>query len=215
MKLFIGWSGETSGKIAQILAKWLARMFDGHINIVSPTAPIEQIGEYLLVDVDIDEKMSAADCGLLCVTEDNVNSQGLAYAAGVLSQNAQLVVPLLFHINVASLGAPLLRFEPFWFDFDGMRELLRKLNELLGKDALPAEELEESFQARFPTLEMLVTDTLEESAPQMREDWERNELDEISAQLAELTKRVERLKRNISADKAPRKPSYRKTSRYM
>lgn len=206
MKLFIGWSGETSGKIASILAKWLDKMFDKHINIVSP-ASTEEIGKYLLVDADVDMKMNTADCGLLCVTEDNANSQWLAYEAGILSLNAQFVIPLLFGVNVASLGAPLQRFEPFWFGYDGILELTRKLNDLLGEDALPAEELERRFPARYPVLEGIVQDTLEENEPQTREDWARNELDEISAQLAELTKRVERLKTNISAANRSRKYS--------
>lgn len=210
MKLYIGWSGETGGKIADILGKWLFRTFDNHITVVSVPSSIEIGSDWR---ESLDEMMNAVDCVLLCVTEDTVNSQSLAYEAGMFSRNAQFVVSLLFDVDALSLRFPLSVSHPVSFGEDGMRELTRKLNGLLGEDALPAEELEESFQARFPTLEMLVTDTLEENEPQTREDWTRNELDEISAQLAALTKRVERLKTNVSAASRSRKSSYRKTSK--
>ena len=206
MNLFIGWSGETSGKIAPILGKWLFRTFDKHISVVSPPSSIEKGSDW---GESLNKMMNGADCGLLCVTEDNVNSPWLAYEAGILSRNAQLVVPLLFDVYSLSFDSPFLAFQPIPFDFDGMQKLTRKLNDLLGEDALPAEELEERFPARYPTLEGLVQDTLEESEPQTRENWERNELDEISSQLAALTKRVERLKTNISAANRSR---YRKPS---
>ena len=165
MTVFIGWAGETSKEIASILKNWLNGMFDGFVSAVTP----DDLPMGSRWFDTLDSAMYAAECGLLCVTADNVNSQWLSYEAGALSRNVNLLAPVLFGVSSLQLGAPLRMFQPISFGADGMRELARTLNNLNEGNAIDPQELERRFQARYPTLEALLKEKFIESKPQSLE----------------------------------------------
>ena len=156
MKVFIGWAGETSKEIASILKNWLNGMFDGHVSAFTP----DDLAAGSLWFDGLRHAMTDANCGLLCVTEDNVNSQWLSYEAGALSGNAELLIPLLCGVSSLRVGAPLRMFQPISFGFDGMLELAHTLNELRGEALVPLPELDRRFKARYPALEMIIAEKL-------------------------------------------------------
>ena len=204
MKVFIGWSGETSKEIASILKNWLNGMFDGHVSAFTP----DDLAPGSLWFGALPRAITDADCGLLCVTADNVNSQWLSYEAGALSGNVKLLIPILFGVSSLRVGAPLRMFQPISFKADGMRELTQTLNELLGEALIPPQELDRRFKARYPALEMMIDESLSSerkqalSAPNDEdiENWTKNDwLQAISSLEKRLNFLAEKLSRS-SAD---------------
>lgn len=140
----------------------------------------------------LEEAVKTDDCGLLCVTPDNVNSEWLVFEAGILSSNVKLLIPLLFGVSALQLGTPLHMFQSVPFGVDGMRELVCQLNNLCGYNGVSAYVLEDRFKALYPTLEMLVKEKLSEHGTQTPDNWKRaistvdSKLDAILSQLSEL-----------------------------
>ena len=207
MTVFIGWAGETSKEIASILKNWLNEMFDGFIDVFTPVSPPIDI----IPRSDALDNAISAECALLCVTADNVNSQWLYYEAGVLSRNVKLMAPILCGVSSSQLAAPLRMFQPISFEVDDIWKLTVELNHLCYEEFmqlqldthrplarqtwLHSEELERRFQARYPTLEALLMEKLSERKSQFSsepDEWERAErkLDTLLSLISEETKEL-------------------------
>ena len=191
MNVFIGWLGEASKEIASSLESWLNGMFDGRVSAYTTMDNLAAGSEWFH---GLRRAMNDADCGLLCVTEDNVNSPWLSYEAGALSQNVELLIPILFEVSPLRVSAPLRMFQSVPFGLDGMKELTYALNRSCGDKGLSSQELERRFQARYPSFEMAVRENLPESKPQP-EDLSvilpliQEEIEALRKQFAEMAKR--------------------------
>lgn len=183
MTVFISSSGKKSNVVALILHNWLEEMFDTIIEFVSSTD--FETGSHWRDSLN--EAMSSADCALLCVTRENVNSPWLVYEAGALNENVETLIPVLFGVSPLRLRGPLRMFQPVPFDFDDMRALTAQLNQLCGEDRLPAQELERRFQARYPVAEALIEEKLSEDGPLT--DNLDEKLDAILSRLSELERK--------------------------
>jgi SAM-dependent methyltransferase len=149
MKVFLGWSGARSEKVAAALYDWLERLF----------LPIEL---YVSFEEDPGKRWQAilaknlldAEFGILCMTPGNIISPWILYEAGALSK--QTLCPYLYAIKVEDLPEQLKQFGTCTADEIGTHRLftaitnqLREKERFERKDAL----LEERFKQSWPALE--------------------------------------------------------------
>lgn len=166
MKVFIGWSGETSQKVASILKSCLP-ILNPHIEtLVSVDMERGAAWQSELSDV-----ISSCDGALFCVTEENVNSTWLHYEAGLVSGQGKFVIPVLFDKSVRIIG-PLNKFQSLTLEKNDLRRLAYDLNERCGSGAVSPEELDATFEGIYPTMEKMLAKAREselEHAREMRE----------------------------------------------
>ncbi len=70
MKLFIGWSGETSCQVALTLWDWLPRFIPG----VKPWMSSEDIMKGARWGLEIAAQLKKAKIGIICLTKENIES---------------------------------------------------------------------------------------------------------------------------------------------
>lgn len=164
MKVYIGWSGETSEKIASIL--------DSCLPILNP-----HIETFVSVDMERGSALRNAfseiiscDCALFCVTKENVNSSWLRYQAGAFSGQEKSVIPVFFDTSIRLLD-PLSQFPSLTLKKDDMRKLAYALNTYCGDDAVSPEALDATFEGVYPTIERMLKDI------RKSQEWEERQLE--------------------------------------
>lgn len=112
MKIFISWSGKTSGEIAKILSVWISDVIQATEPFIS--ADIKKGARWFEV---ISDNLKISKFGIICVTKENLSKPWLSFEAGALSALSKdlqevPVVPLFFGIKPSDLtGHPLLHFQ--------------------------------------------------------------------------------------------------------
>lgn len=150
MKVYIGWAGETSQKIASILKSWLP-LINEHI---TPGISVDMERGAAWRD-SLSQMISSCDGALFCVTEENVNSTWLHYEAGAVSGQDKFVIPVLFDTSARVLG-PLRQFQSLTLKKADMRKLAYVLNDRCGKYAVSPKVLDARFEAFYPTIESML-----------------------------------------------------------
>lgn len=161
MKVFIGWSGNTSEKIASILKSWLPIM-NPHIETLSDSG-MEAGANW--ADC-LSQMISSCDCALFCFTEDNVNSTWLSYEAGAVSGQGKSVISILFDMPRARFSSPLVFTQLLELTKDSiqtkesMRVLAHNLNELCAEYgyAVSPDVLDATFKGIYPTIEKMLAE---------------------------------------------------------
>jgi hypothetical protein len=150
MKVFLGWSGDTSHKVALALHGWLPRV----IQTIVPYVSSEDIAKGARWIPDIAKELQASKYGIICVTRDNVNSPWINFEAGSLSKEIDqaYVSPFLFNLKPSEINGPLSQFQHTVNERDDLKKLVFTINDkkehVLQKDAL-----EEAFDMWWPKLE--------------------------------------------------------------
>jgi hypothetical protein len=153
MKIFISWSGEISGKVAQVFRDWLPYIFPD----ILPYVSAEDIHKGTRWTHEIATELDTSNFGLLCVTPDNISSPWLNFEAGALSRSIQSdtktnVCPFLFGLEPKEISSsPLLQFQAVRYDKEDIRRLINTLNESNGH-AVKQDRLYEMFNTWWPKL---------------------------------------------------------------
>ncbi len=168
MKVFISWSGSTSGAIAEQLHTWLPTV----IQAVTPYYSPEDISKGTRWSDEIARELEEAHIGIICLTRDNLSRPWLLFEAGALSKNIakSRVIPLLFGITSTDVGFPLATFQSAPFNQVEMRRVLNTINAALGGRALNDDVLTRSFDKFWPDLETKVQSLLEASQKTSQDD---------------------------------------------
>lgn len=182
MKVFISWSGKTSGELAKIFRDWLPSV----IQAVKPYYSTDDIAKGMRGNTVIAQELEQAGVGLLCLTPDNLDAPWIMFEAGALSKklDTSRVCPILFAgLETTDLKGPLVQFQAAKFNKEEIRKMLTMVNKELGEDALETKVLDSVFEKWWPDLEERVESLLSkapESAPKtVRND--RELLEEILA----------------------------------
>lgn len=135
MKIFISWSGEVSGKIANKLYNWLPKFDDRIEPFLSKWITAGKRSQ-----TEIEKELFNSNFGIFCYTKTNLNSSWMLFEAGAISKNInkQFVCPVLFNIEKEDLKKPVNSFHAYKID---IREEMLKLIEaiymgLYGKEKL-------------------------------------------------------------------------------
>jgi len=105
---------------------------------------------------ELSENLDGIDFGILCLTQDNVNSPWILFEAGALSKSLKKgkVVPYLIGINPKDLNeSPLSQFQCVASDKVGTKKLIVSIAESLEKNARTLATLDKVFEKWWPELE--------------------------------------------------------------
>ncbi len=151
MKVFLGWSGETSHNVALALNDWLPKV----IQAVKPFVSSEDIAKGARWSTEIAKELLASNYGIICVTRDNSGSAWINFEAGALSKEIQnsLVAPFLFDLRSAEIDGPLAQFQMVTNEKGDILKLLGSINAALGENKLEDENLKTAFEMWWPKFE--------------------------------------------------------------
>jgi hypothetical protein len=128
MKVFIGWSGETSKQVAKILHDWLSDVIHS-INTFVSFEEIEAGSEW---EKEIINNLEEAKVGIFCITPDN-KKEWIYFEVGRLDARGCKIIPLLFRVEDQTLSAtPLHKFQNGKITQKTMEEVVKSIYETLG-----------------------------------------------------------------------------------
>ncbi len=150
MKVFISWSGESSRAVAEALRNW--------IPYILPFAKPWISGDIRAGarwNREIDDELAQTNFGIICLTQENQLKPWILFEAGALAKSLErtFLVPYLIGINSSDVMEPLNLFQATRCDRTGTFKLIESINEALGKDTRPLEEVKVVFDALWPQLE--------------------------------------------------------------
>lgn len=179
MDVFISWSGQRSGGVAEALRSWLPQV----INAVKPWLSSADIDKGARWSSDVASKLGTSKVGIICITPENVHADWILFEAGALSKTLEntFVCPLLVGLRASDIRGPLAQFQATGAAKDDIRRLVRTINTALEDKGRPDRELDEAFDVWWPKLEARLSDlpAVEETSTPQRSD--RDILEEILA----------------------------------
>ena len=177
MEIFISWSGNRSGKVAEALHDWLPCV----IQSVHPFMSASDIEKGSRWPQDLASHLENAQFGLICLTDENLEAPWLLFEAGALSKSIEnsRVVPYLYRVSQTQLQGPLAQFQGASADKNSTLGVIKSINGALTGNGLDLEQLERTFEIWWPQLENVLEDIPEatEETPPSRSD--RDILEEI------------------------------------
>lgn len=190
MKVFISWSGELSKQVAQTLKKWLPVL----INSVKPYYSTEDIAKGSRWFSEISSELSDTKIGIICLTNENLNSSWIMFEAGALSVNVEKskVCPICFNIDPINIKGPLTNFQAAKFSKDDFKRLILTINKELGESSIDISIVEKAFEALWAQIETEITNILKSYPVTLKLEEDRNERSEKDL-LLELLERTREL----------------------
>ena len=85
MKVFLGWSGSASHKVALAFHGWLLNV----IQAIKPYISSEDIAEGARWSTEIAKELESSNFGIIFVTKENVHSPWINFEAGALSREIE------------------------------------------------------------------------------------------------------------------------------
>jgi hypothetical protein len=152
MKVFIGWSAETSHKVAVALHDWLPKV----IQAIKPFVSSEDIARGARWSGVIAKELQASDYGIICVTRDNIDTAWINFEAGALSKEIEtsFVTPFLFDLKPSEVLGPLGQFMAVANEKDEISKLLANINDRQDPaQRLEKNTLDDAFKVYWPQLE--------------------------------------------------------------
>lgn len=154
MQIFLSWSGEISGKIANIFKGWLPML----IQSIEPYYSPSDIDKGTRWSSDIAKKLDDCDFGLLFITPQNINSSWLLFEAGALSKKLDhaRVCPILFDLKKSDIKDPLGQFQLTTFDADDIFRLVKTIYDNERENKVEFNSIEKLYELLWPRLESSV-----------------------------------------------------------
>jgi DNA-binding XRE family transcriptional regulator len=150
MKIFISWSGERSSQLATALGVWLPKV----IQTIKPwlSSNIDAGGRW---NDEVSHALEEMQCGVLCLTPENLQSPWVSFEAGALSKavSASRVIPYLLGFEPRELEGPLSQFQAVRADQEGTFRLVSTLHNVGDQPLGSSEILAETFHLWWPRLE--------------------------------------------------------------
>ncbi len=192
MKVFLSWSKDRGKEIAQVLHKFLPYILQN----VQPFMSDRDLRSGEEWANRLDAELDDADFGILCLTEDSIDSPWLLFEAGALVKRPKASVCgiLIDGLPESHIPSPILRYQCRRFDKDGLARLVTDLNDRLDVK-LPTDQVEETFEMYWPKLEAA-------SKPASETKTENRSPDEMMLQmLDEVVTAVRRIEQSIGITK--------------
>lgn len=151
MKIFVGWSGEESGRIGEVIRQWIPSVIQSVKPYYTPN-DMENGSNWFS---EISSKLAETKLGVICITKDNYNAPWLLFVLGALSQqiDTSLVCPILFGVEPADIDGPLVQFQYTQFKKEEVGKLMKTINMLNNENPLSLDGLEVVFEKWWPDLE--------------------------------------------------------------
>lgn len=120
IRVFLSWSKSISKELASILKTWLPKILQNVIEPYFSDTDIEAGDEWLN---NLHLNLSETDCGIFCITDENLSSVWMHYEAGAMI-GKDYICPFLFGVSKKELISPLNNRQcvEFLCDVDGTNE---------------------------------------------------------------------------------------------
>ena len=151
MKVLLSWSGTRSQAVANALREWLPLLFQ----TIEPWMSSTSIPTGSRWGHELAGQLESTDCGILCLTPENMTAPWILFEAGALSKSTKsgCVIPYLFDLSPNDLPGPLGQFQAVTADADGTKELARTLSTLSSTNRRTETQLHEVLSQWWPRLE--------------------------------------------------------------
>lgn len=154
--VFISWSGERSRVVAQKLREWLPRV----VQAAKPWMSDADIAKGSRGLNELAKALYSMRVGVTCLSPDNLEAPWLLFEAGALSKaiddTNRLCTYLLDGLKPEDVKAPLGMFQATKATKEDTRKLIQTINVSVSEQPLRDEDLDEIFEAMWPTLEATI-----------------------------------------------------------
>lgn len=150
MKVFLSWSGPRGQALAEALRDWIPNV----LQVVQPWLSSQDIPLGPKWAAEIARRLEDADCGIVCLTQDNVHPQWLRFESEALSKS--LTSPLSVYaldLTPADISGPLSPFQCAIGKKASTYRLIDSINLISGKYKLSEDSLNRTFEIYWPALE--------------------------------------------------------------
>jgi hypothetical protein len=151
MKIFITWSGLRSRAVAEALKEYLPLI----VNAFSPWLSSADIDKGANWAIELSTALATARAGIICLTPSNLLEPWILFEAGAIAKTVTekpLACTLLIGLKSSDLTGPLALFQDTKLAEDDLLQLVKTLNNALGKDALKESQVEKAFRSFWPGL---------------------------------------------------------------
>jgi hypothetical protein len=201
--VFISWSGEPGGRLAEAIRQWLPAV----LQFVKPSVSSSDADKDRQWASKVSTELKESQVGIVCLTLEALSDPWILFEAGALSRNLALsqIYTIYFDTEPAGLPLPLGLFRNVLFTKEGIQRLLKTINKA-GDTPLEEPVLNEAFETGWPQLEMQVTQILAEprDAFTVRPRTDREILEEILELTRAHTQRKADIPRSKVSDSTPR-----------
>lgn len=211
MNVFLSWSGNRSGKVANFLSEWLGCV----IQVARPWVSNKDIDRGALWFGAINDQLRDTTVGIICVTQENKDRPWILFEAGALAKGlpSSRVCTFLVDLLPRDISDPLAQFNHTLPEEESVHGLMVTLNNALGPAALNTTILDQVFHTYWPQFDkrfkeiLADTKSAETSKPRPKEDM-LAEILENTRTLASKVRRLESdrydtLRRGLELEKSP------------
>ena len=193
MKLFISWSGEYSGRVAECLKVWIPTIIQS-VEVFCSSEDIEK-GENW--NSRLSEELEQSNFGVVCLTPENVLAPWIHFEAGALSKlSTSRAAAIMLGINPSDIKGPLARFQHTAFNRKDFYRLFHSINSSL-ESPLKQTTLDRAFENSWEKLEHDIAVIVEDYPPHSPASApERSKHDELSGN-SDAIQELLRLVRNL------------------
>ncbi len=182
-KVFISWSGELSKQLGQAVGDWIQAALPFIEPFFTPDS-VEKGRKWLS---EISTELENSDCGIICLTRENLKSPWILFEAGALSKKFRSnVCTLVFDVKKTDVELPLGMFQATDFTKDDFRRLFKTINNVGGDLSLKEPGFTRAFDKWWPDLEKEVNRIRAEYEP--AEKGEQRDERDILEEILELTR---------------------------
>jgi len=206
MKVFIGWSGKISKKIASILRSWIPKV----IQVVQIFMSEEDIEKGARWSSEISAQLERSSFGIICITKVNLDSKWINFEAGALSKSidSSRVCPVLYKLRKTEVSGPLTQFQFSTLEKEDMKKLITIINKFGEKeDKLDEELVLKSFEKWWDDFEDELEKLNQISKSKKESETIENRDEYIQTMLEEILEKTRLINRNID-DLLKAKKSY-------
>ena len=150
MKVFISWSKKRSQKVAKALRTFLQDVNQR----IEPWMSETDIPMGSRWAMDLARELDETQFGILCITQESLQSPWLIFEAGALSKSVKdaRLCPYLIGLEKQEISGPIAQFQCVEAKEESTYELLRSINETMGNEGLTDERLKKYFKMFWPDL---------------------------------------------------------------
>jgi hypothetical protein len=159
MNVFLGWSGERSKAVAELLHYWMKCVNQR----TDPWISSREIPKGTRCFSEINNALKDMKFGIICLTKENKNSPWILFESGLLSKglSENRVCTLLVDLEAKDIADPLAQFNNTIPNRDGLWSLVQTINTGLETNRLELSILENTFEALWPMFETKFKDIIE------------------------------------------------------
>lgn len=147
MDVFISWSGQRSKIFASLFHDFIERL----LHPIKPWMSSKDIEKGKKWGIEIGDKLSHNQFGIICVTPENQNSPWLMFEAGAISKtlSESRVFPVLIGMEAKDLVSPLNQYQATIVNRDEIYQLLKALNNQMSELKVKEGILKEEFELKW------------------------------------------------------------------